>query len=164
MDSSFYSTMRKAWGIHPDSEFTNLARNIYLVQFTTESELTRVTSKGIWSYRGEVVALKRIRGPEELATPTVDDMEVWAQIHRIPAHAITNEGVRMLGAQIGEPQTDAIEAYAGGMRFCRMRIRIPINKSLKETVSFTHPALGTFTLYVVYERITRLAMCLLCSC
>ena len=123
MDSTFISTMRRAWTVSPATDFTNLARNVFLVQFANEQELSRTMSRGIWSYRGDVVALRRINGPEDLVDPKIEEAEVWVQWHRVPAHIITNEGILELAGELGTPLSDVQHAYSAGMRFCRIKVR-----------------------------------------
>ncbi|KAF3330557.1 hypothetical protein FCM35_KLT03911 [Carex littledalei] len=62
MEGGFTQTMMKAWGSHYNTEITTVARNIFLIQFVNAHELSRVMSRGIWTYRGDAVALRRVYG------------------------------------------------------------------------------------------------------
>lgn len=161
IDAHFTTTMRRAWASHLGTEFINLERNMFLIQFHSESEAHRVMHRGIWNYRGDIVALRRITDPSQLESPSVTTMEVWTQFHRIPAHAVNNEGIYTLARKIGTPLTDVEEAFAAGLRYCKVKILIPIEQPLKEMVQFQHPLFGTQTIYTTYERITKL--CAFCA-
>lgn len=102
------------------------------------------------------MALRRITDPSQLESPSVTTMEVWTQFHRIPAHAVNNEGIYAIARKIGTPLTDVEEAFAAGLRYCKVKILIPIEQPLKEMVQFQHPLFGTQTIYTTYERITKL--------
>ena len=68
MLSQFSKIMVRAWEVHPQTTFTVVAKNLYLVHFNTEADLLRVINRGIWTYKNDMVILKRIYGPDGLST------------------------------------------------------------------------------------------------
>lgn len=65
----FSPNMMRIWGVHPHTEISVLDKNLFLVQFVTEEELRRIFNKGVWTYRGDAVAMKRIQQQTDLAQP-----------------------------------------------------------------------------------------------
>lgn len=162
IDAHFTATMLRAWGVNPQTKIRVVDRNIYTIQFVTKDELERVLGRGIWTYKQDVVALKRIQGQADLGKPEVKQMELWCQWHRIPHESVTHEGLLMVAqSKVGVPLSDVEETFLGGQKFYRNNMLLPIDAALKDKVSITHPNIGTFNAYLVYERVNRI--CLFCA-
>lgn len=69
MLSQFSKIMVRAWEVHPQTTLTVVAKNLYLVHFNTEADLLKVINRGIWTYKNDMVILKRIYGPNDIAQP-----------------------------------------------------------------------------------------------
>lgn len=160
-EGGFISTMMKAWGSHSTTEITSLARNVFLIQFVNPQELTRVTARGLWTYRADAVVLRRVYGPSDLVNPTVDKMEVTAQFHKIPPHAISDAGLLKLVKNIGTPMSEVSHAFFAGNKYNKIKMLMPIDKPLQGTIPVDHPELGIFPIYVAYERLNR--VCQFCA-
>lgn len=158
--SQFSQLMMRVWAVNPHTEMSVLDKNIFLVQFVTEGELTRVLNKGIWTYRGDAVVIWRVLSQADLDNPQVLQMEVVTQWHRIPRQAITHEGILMLSQKIGEAMAEVEEVFSGDNFFYRLKLLIPIDKPLKDKLQITHPTLGSVNIYLVYEKLNNL--CLFC--
>lgn len=153
--------MSRIWAAQPDTTFSMIVLNLYIVDFTSERELLRVMNRGVWTYRGEIVAIQRIRGPTDLIRPQVWNLEVWVQWHGIPLESITKEGLVEISTRVGKPRSEVYEAFANGKKFFRIKMMIPIEAKLKPFLNATHPNLGPFNIYLVYEKLTK--VCLFCA-
>jgi Domain of unknown function (DUF4283) len=161
MDAQFKSTMTRVWQLQPTSSVRPIARNTYLVQFSSINEMCEVVTKGIWTYRNDVVALKQAYSSMDLTTEYVQLFEIWVQLHNIPAAAVTHEGIWHVMSSIGTPMTEVQTAYTNGKHTYRARLIMPIDKPLKDRVTIKHPELGRLTALIVYERVNR--ACLFCG-
>lgn len=161
MLSQFSKQMVRAWEASPHTSFTVVAKNMYLIHFSTETELLRILNRGIWTYRNDIVILKRLNGPADLTYPTVDNMEIWVQIHRAPTGAFTKEGILQMINTIGTPMSRVSESLSFGQKIYRAKILLPIDKEMKDHLDIAHPQRGTVRVYLVYERLTTI--CLFCA-
>lgn len=159
-DPGFSTLMRRIWGVHTSTEISAITRNIFFTTFTSTAELERIMHKGVWTYRGDAVVMKRLGGPADLSTPTVSEMEVWTQLHKLPFQALS-EGVLLLASQIGKLFSRPTELFQGGNTYHRVKVRLPVDQALKDIVQMNHPILGICTTYPSYERLNR--VCLYCA-
>lgn len=106
----------------------------------------------------DAIAIRRAHGPEDLEDPKVTSIEINTQWHRIPAGAVKNEGVVAMAEQIGTTLTEVTNSCIAGNRVYKVKLLLPIEKPLKDTLVVTHPTLGSITAYIVYERVSRLCM------
>lgn len=159
--NQFSSTMKRAWAVHTDMTITSIAKNYYLVQFEKEQDINRVMHKGVWNYKGEIVVLKKSEGPVDLAQPKVPKMEVWTQLHNIPTQAFTDEGICMIAETLGETLSEPTETFLAGNKFYKIKILLPVDEPLKDTIEVTHQNLGILKIHVVYERLSKI--CLYCA-
>ena len=86
---------------------------------------------------------------------------MWSQWHRIPAAALSREGLLGLAAGLGRPISDVVEVFAGGNKFYKIKILAPIDQALQDRKEVLHPILGNIKIYLSYERLERI--CLFCA-
>ena len=153
--------MMRAWGVNPRTTIKMIAENTFLIQFTKEKELQYVINRGLWNYREDVIAIKRVQGPEDLEAPKVDHIEINTQWHHIPTEAVKKEGVRLMAEQIGQPISEVTETCVSGNRVYKVRMLLPLDKPLKDSLEVNHPTMGVFKTLIVYERVNRI--CLFCG-
>jgi Domain of unknown function (DUF4283) len=160
MDAPFKSTMARVWQLQPTSFIRPVARNTYIVQFSSMKEMCDVV-RGIWAFRNDVVALKQAHNSRDLTTEFVDVFEAWVQLHNIPTESVTQEGILHMMRSISTPMTEVQPVIINSKQAYKARLLIPINKPLKDRVMVKHPILGRITALVVYERVAR--ACLFCG-
>lgn len=153
--------MTRIWATQPETTFSLIGINMYLVEFTSEKELLRIMNRGVWTYREEVVTIQRIRGSADLIRPHVRNLDVWVQWHGIPLEEITKQGLLEISTKVGKPKSDVYEAFANGKKFFRIKMMIPVDAKLKQNLTATHPILGPLNIYLVYEKLTK--VCLFCA-
>lgn len=151
IEQQFAATMRKAWATKPTTRITGIERNLFLVQFVTEEDMTKVLRRGTWNYRMDAVVIRQIRGPPDLIQPAVSAMDVWVQWHRIPSEAVSHSGILKLAKRLGTPISAINEAVFGGSKFQKVRLRMDIDKPLQDKLEVRHPSLGVFSVFLTYE-------------
>lgn len=153
--------MKRAWVVRDPPIFSMMEHNILLVEFTTELDLLRILNKGIWNYRGEVVALQRVRDQSDILNPSVTHMEMWTQMHRIPHRIVSNEGIKIIAQSVAPTLSQVSETFVGGSKHYKVKLKLPIDLPLPEIAPAHHPLIGDFKVYLVYERLSRI--CMYCS-
>lgn len=160
--SQLSSTMMTVWRVNPRTEISVLASNLFMIEFVTPQDLARVMQRGTWTYRGDLVVLKQLTGPPDLTKPTVTHMEIWTQWHRIPTRAISAAGLLSLAEkELGTPLSAALPIFANGISFYKIKLLVEIGKPFKDKLGVTHPTLGDFMIYLVYEQLNKI--CLFCG-
>lgn len=161
IENNFSATMLRAWAVNPQTKVTLLTRNIFMAQFFKKEDMNQVFNRGIWTYRGDVVALKRVENAHELIAPTIEHMDIWIQYHRVPPRSVSTDGVLLMARQIGVPTSGVIATTMGGNKFYRIKTRIPIDRKLQGTLHVDHSILGPIVIYLSYEKVNR--FCIFCS-
>lgn len=120
----FASIVKKAWAVQEHATFSLLENNTFLIQFDLEPDLLRVLHKGVWNYRGEVVAVQRIRDQAELLNLKVSYIDFWTQLHRVPHHIINNEGVQIIVQSVAPPLCQVSETFANGNKHYKVKLHL----------------------------------------
>lgn len=83
------------------------------------------------------------------------------QLFHVPLNAFSDEGLILLGKEVGVPVSRPVEGYVGGKRFYKIKVTINLEEPLKDKVGVTHPVLGDLTMYCVFEKVSRI--CIFCG-
>lgn len=161
LEDPFQRAMRNAWSADPDTIFSTVAKNCFLIQFPTPEGLANAISKGPWTFRGDLVALNRVSSQLDLAPVHVRFSALWVQLFNVPPYAFTEEGLVSVGREIGKPLSRPFEGYVGGKRFFKIKVEVDLLKPLKDKVKVTHPELGEVLMHCVYEKVMRI--CTFCG-
>jgi hypothetical protein len=119
-----------------------------------------ILTKGGWSYRGDVIALRIAHSHSDIRPDFVEAIEIWVQIHNIPMGTLTT-GVLMLAKEVGSSQSEVQELTLGGKKIYKIKLLVSLQKSLKDKIIVRHPVIGRFEPCFVYEKLQR--VCLFCS-
>lgn len=160
-DAQFEKQMRRAWGAHPSTIFTVTDRSLYLVECENRGDYTRILNDGPWSYRQDLVVIKECRSQEEVDVSRMSHAEIWIQLHNLPVHSLTEEGVQILIKDMGMMLSDPIPAAFNGKQFLRVKMLIPLTVPVKDRINYTNPTIGDSVVHVVFERIGRI--CCFCG-
>lgn len=161
IENNFATNMRRIWAAHADTEISPIAKNVFLVQFQNKKDIQHVMRRGIWLYRSEAVIARRVSGPADMANTTVTEMEVCVQFHRIPPGILSHEGIMQLANRLGTPMSEVTEAFTGHTSYYKVKYMLPVDEPLTDTLKGINPMLGTFPVYLSYERIPK--VCLFCA-
>lgn len=155
LDAPFSAAMLLAWGADPATHFQSIAKNCFLVEFKNEEDLTRAQAGGPWSFRGDLVATKKVASHLDLNPDLITHASLWVQFHHVPLNSLTEEGLAILGGTVGVPISAPIQGYIGGKRFVKIKVVVPLSEPLKDSVSMGHLMLGDLEILCTYEKITR---------
>lgn len=161
MDNQFISNMLIAWRIDPSTTFRPVMRNLYLVEFNSQEDLFSVSLGGLWTYRGDLVAFRKVSSHSDLHPTHIGFAKLWVQLHSLPLNSLTEEGLDILGSQIGTPVSPSVDGFVNGLRFVKIKILVQLDKPLKDMVVFEHPTLGPLKAHCHYEKVSRI--CLFCG-
>lgn len=149
-------TLRRAWNADMDTVFRPVARNLFLVEFSNLADLYTCTVGGIWTFRGDLVAPRRVTSQLDLHEGHIVFANLWVQFFNIPLNSLTDEGIDILAQKIGTPVSPPVEGFIGGRRFTKVRVMVHLNKPLLDTVPLDHPTLGEIPIHCHYEKVSRI--------
>lgn len=130
-----------------------------MIEFVTKEDLARVMQRGLWTYRGDALVLKQLYRQPDLTKPLVTHMKIWTQWHCIPLVQSQMKGLpRLRRKKIGTPLSEATHIFANGMSFYKIKLLVEIDKKLKGSLEVTHPTLGDFEIFLVYENLNRVCL------
>lgn len=161
IDTHFADAMLTAWGADPDTKFRQVAQNCFLVEFCSEEDRYKASLKGPWTFRGDLVATRKVSSFLDLNPNHISLANIWFQFYNVPLGAFTEEGLLLIGEQLGTPVSPAIEGFVNGKRFIKIKVMVQIDKPLKDRVKLGHPFLGELTMLCCVEKITR--VCRFCG-
>lgn len=156
LDSSFSSWMIKSWGSDPGTGFKQVTKGFYLVEFVSVDEKNKVHSGGPWGFRGDIVATRLVSSHLDLSPDRFEYVDLWVHFYNVPINAVNEEGLDMIGEEVGTPVSLPIEGFSGGRKFIKMKIKVDIREPLKDKAKFTHQTIGDFQVHFFYERVSHI--------
>jgi Domain of unknown function (DUF4283)/Zinc knuckle len=161
MDTHFVDTIMRVWNLSPQSSIEAVAKATYLVQFSDTVVMHNVLNKGIWTYRTELVALRRATKPADLTQEFVHSAELVVQLHNIPPETFSPQGIYLMMESTGTVLTEVSDFLLNEKKVYRAKVLLPLNQPLKDCIVTSHSDLGLITSYIVYERLHR--ACFFCG-
>lgn len=161
LDRPFSKAMLQAWGADPSTTMKQVTKNHYLFEFTTVEDLNSAKLGGVWTYRGDLVALKQVNSDQDLNPVQVDHAVVWVLLLNLPVNAFKDEGLLIIAKEVGEPVSAPVKGFVHGRRFVKVKVLIPVGEPVKDYIKVNHPSLGQIKVYCAYEKVSRI--CLFCG-
>lgn len=161
IESQLQMAMMKAWDADPKTKVSSVAKNTFLFEFADPPDLQRALHGGPWTFKGDLVAFRTVKSHEELHSPDFKRAQLWVQFFNIPLNAFAEEGLLILGSEVGIPVSRPVEGFVEGKRFHKIKVSIDLLKPLKDKVKVTHPFLGEVLSHCVFEKVNRI--CLFCG-
>lgn len=155
-DDNFINHMMTTWGVHPATRISPIAKHTYLIDFVSTREMYEVLQKEPWTYRSDLVAMRKVHEPSQLKSEFVSHVAIWTQFHNMPPEMLSAEGTLFLARKIGSPVSEVRQGYSAGKLFMKVKVSMQVENPLKDRIPLKHPALGTIPIYLVYERAPRL--------
>lgn len=156
-DAAFTTNMVKAWNTDPSTTFRPLGDSAFLIEFASEKDMQHAWWGGPWTFRGDLVALKKVNSHLSIDPQLITTAQVWVQFFNAPLN-LTDEGIAVMADPVGRPVSPPFEGFVAGRRFVKIKMEIDLNKPLKDRVSITHSLLGEVTIHSCYEKISRVCM------
>lgn len=156
LDGPFSSTMMLAWDVDPETIIRPVTKNLYLAEFTSEADLYKVSLGGPWTYRGDLVAHRRVFSHADLKASHIGFAHLWVQFHNLPVNCLTEEGIHLIAGELGTPVSPPVEGFVNGRLFVKVKVLLNISEPLADHVVFTHPTLGDLKVLCSYEKVNRL--------
>lgn len=87
----------EAWRLKIPVETQELAKNLYLFQYTTNRDVENVLKGGPWSFDRNLFILKRVSGTEQPSEMEMHTGSFWARVYDLPLKLHTESMARRLG-------------------------------------------------------------------
>jgi hypothetical protein len=107
------------------------------------------------------VALRQVSSHQELSPDHIEKVIVSVLILNIPVNAFTEDGLELIGREVGTPVSLPVHGFIYGRRFVKLKVMIPIGEAVKDRVKVDHPTLGELTLYCSYKKVSHI--CIFCG-
>lgn len=146
----FFRTMRAAWDLAQEVKIRPLEDNLYTLQFSCLGDWERVMEEGPWNFKGNAVILAEYDGYTKPSEVKLDSVEIWIQIHDLPGGYYSM--IKSLAGKVGEYIYAEPSSHDFEGNFYRVRVRINVEKPLKNAVSVVKGGKRQFFL-VKYERL-----------
>jgi hypothetical protein len=107
-----------------------------------------------------VVATRKARGANDLEVAEVRSMEAWVELYNISSETPTLEGICMLFNSVWTVLSDIKEIWVVGRRAYKAKVRVDLDKLVKDKIEARCPNGEGMLIPVVYENEHR--ACLFC--
>lgn len=121
IDNTFASNMLIAWKVDPTTVFRPVMRNLYLVEFISQQDMYAVTLGGPWSYRGDLVAFRKVTSQADLHPEHIGFANLWVQFFNLPVNSLTEEGLDILANELGTRVSPPVDGFVNGTRFTKLK-------------------------------------------
>lgn len=113
-DSHLLSQMLRAWEADPLTTICVVAKNYFLFEFSDPKDVAKALSKSPWSFRGDLVAVHRVKSHADLFPEFVEIIAIWMHLFNVPLNAFTQDGLILIAGDLGTVLTYPTEGYIGG--------------------------------------------------
>lgn len=136
-------------------------RNTFLVEFASKAEMEEVIHREPWTYRNDVVSVRRVCDQEEVNSSSTMKVELWTQLHNIPPELMTDKGARYIANRLGPRISEVRPAMVTGKPFYRVKVAYELGVPMQDVLKIHHEVLGEKIIHLVYEKAHRI--CLFCG-
>lgn len=136
-DDNFINSMLVNWRAQPTTRITPIARHTYLVDFTSSWEMYEVLHNEPWTYRADIIALKRVHDPSQLRPEFVTHFTLCTQFHNVPPELLSTEGIYYLARRVGTPDSEVRQGYSGAVFSCGLRYHMMLLNHSKTAFRLT---------------------------
>ncbi|KAJ4757465.1 nucleic acid binding / zinc ion binding protein [Rhynchospora pubera] len=151
----------RAWRMTSQVVFSQKGYNLFLVDFYSVQDANLVFNGGPWTYRTAPIAVARVSGPQDINADHITHVELWVQMHSNFIESISQPDALNLASQIGTPVSLPSITFSDGAKYYRTRISVPIRGQIRDKHPVSHPTVGNFLVFFVYERIKK--ACVFCK-
>ena len=154
--NTFKSALRSAWGNPKGLEFRPMGTNMFLVEFGSEADRSRVAKGGPWKVGLHAVLLKdfdpRIK-PDDVI---FNELPVWARVMNLGYELMNSERGVPLASRLGRVEkADVDENGRAWGSFLRVRVTINASEPVMRCVSVHSRKRNQIVHYdVMYERLS----------
>ncbi|GJT94642.1 phospholipase-like protein [Tanacetum coccineum] len=123
----------------------------FYFKFASLTGLEQVLEQGPWLIRNVPLILNKWTPDLALTKDNVTKVHVWAKIHKVPVVAYTEDGLSLIGTQIGKPiMLDTFTSSMcgdtwGRMGYARALIEVSADRELKQEVVMGVPLEDVWT-------------------
>ena len=155
---AFKKTMNQIWSITKDALFRPIEHGLFVVQFATARDRTKVLAGRPWTFDQNLVAMHEIDGGLQPSEVVIDSCPFWVRLYNIPLNSRSEEHIRILGSHVGR----VIEVEYDGIMWnssARIRILVNLNKPLRRIIKLRTNADRVVMVEVKYERLPIFCYC-----
>jgi hypothetical protein len=129
---AFINVFKRIWRTEKEVGFKEIQHNVWIFEFSLESDKTRVLKGRPWSFDRSLLALSEFDGGIPSSQWNFTSSPFWIQIHDMPLICMT----KAIGSKIGESLgiLEAVDTEGDGVEWgsvLRIRVIIDIQKPLE---------------------------------
>lgn len=120
-------------------------------------DLCKVLEGGPWAFEQNMLVYKQVQETEDPHLVSLNEVDIWVQVHDIPSGFISETILKGVGAYVGQyVKSDPANFIGGWKAYVRIRVTLDIMKPLKRRmkikreggtwswINFKYERLGTF--------------------
>ncbi|KAK7828141.1 uncharacterized protein LOC112024263 [Quercus suber] len=132
--SAAKSLLRSVWKI------VDVGDGLFQFKFTLESQLKWVIQNGPWSFENHPLVLRRWERGMTAGMVMFNSIPLWVQVWGLPFDLISEEATRDIGEGLGIVVEVDNKAFSSEQaRFVRVRVKIPLDKPLRQSGVVANP-------------------------
>lgn len=129
---AFRAVMISVWMVHKSTKIELAGDNIFVIQFRSMLEKSRVLVEGPWTFDRALIILQSPKDVETIGNMKFSKTSIWIQIHNVPFNCLTRDMAKILGEKIGTVEDiDSNDCDVWSGPFMRIRVVIDIEKPLQ---------------------------------
>lgn len=152
--AAMFETLKYIWGLAQTPKYREASKNLFVFQMCCLRDWKKVVHGGPWLFRGYGLIMEDYDGRTDPSTITVDDLYIWAQIHKVPDPYRHESMVYQLTRRIGKVrEIQLAPTLLYDADYVWVCSRVLIGKPLTRFTPLTVEGEGRCLLMVKYEKI-----------
>ncbi|XP_023877292.1 uncharacterized protein LOC111989727 [Quercus suber] len=139
-----------------------VGNNIFQFKFNSKYQMEWVEKSGPWNFENNLLLLSRWKKGMTTANITFTHSPFWVQVWGLPFEFMFEDVGKEIGGKLGEVlEVDKHSWQADQAKFMRIRVNLPIQKSLRRGAHITNAKGERFWINFKYERLPT--FCFICG-
>nr|POF23244.1 uncharacterized protein CFP56_27919 [Quercus suber] len=135
--------LRSAWKMGSEVRIVEVGNNIFQFKFNSKYQMEWVEKSGPWNFENNLLLLSRWKKGMTTANITFTHSPFWVQVWGLPFEFMFEDVGKEIGGKLGEVlEVDKHSWQADQAKFMRIRVNLPIQKSLRRGAHITNAKEG----------------------
>ncbi|XP_042974687.1 uncharacterized protein LOC122306320 [Carya illinoinensis] len=125
------NAMGKIWKISKRAKFQEVAKNTFVLTFTTHADKDRILEGRPWLFDNGLFALRPDDSTIQPSQIMFESEAFWVQIHNLSLGQMTRDYGLLIGALVGRVlEVDTAEDGIGWGKFLRVKLEVSLHKPI----------------------------------
>lgn len=145
-------TLNQIWSITKGALFRSIENGLFVVQFATAKDKSKVMAGRPWTFDNNLVLLEEIEGSIQPSNISLTRCPFWVRLYNLPMDSRAENFVRLIGGCIGE----VLEVESDGIawdRSARVKVCLDVSKPLRRLQKIKTRSGDLAVVEIKYERL-----------